>query len=161
MQKLKLKPAVVVSLVVVAIAGAAAAFFFLSPSPTAPKGPTLAAPKPALTVSTAAPQLAHLPITLAANGNIAAWQEALIGSESSGLRLTEVRVNVGDSVKAGQVLATFAGDSVQADVAQARAGLMEARANALDAVANGDRARTLQNTGALSTQQINQYFTAE
>jgi HlyD family secretion protein len=161
MQKLKLKPAVVVSLVVVAIAGAAAAFFFLSPSPTAPKGPALAAPKPALTVSTAVPQPARLPITLAANGNIAAWQEALIGSESSGLRLTEVRVNVGDSVKAGQVLATFAGDSVQADVAQARAGLMEARANALDAVANGDRARTLQNTGALSTQQINQYFTAE
>jgi HlyD family secretion protein len=38
---------------------------------------------------------------------------------------------------------------------------MEARANALDAVANGDRARALQNTGALSTQQINQYFTAE
>jgi RND family efflux transporter MFP subunit len=68
---------------------------------------------------------------------------------------------VGDSVKAGQVLATFAGDSVQADVAQARAGLMEARANALDAVANGDRARALQNTGALSAQQINQYFTAE
>jgi RND family efflux transporter MFP subunit len=59
------------------------------------------------------------------------------------------------------VLATFAGDSVQADVAQARASLMEARANALDAVANGDRARALQNTGALSTQQINQYFTAE
>ncbi|MDO8718015.1 MAG: efflux RND transporter periplasmic adaptor subunit, partial [Polaromonas sp.] len=161
MQKLKLKPAVVVSLVAVAIAGAAAAFFFLSSSPTAPKSPVAAAPKPALTVSTAAPQRARLPITLAANGNIAAWQEALIGSESSGLRLTEVRVNVGDSVKAGQVLATFAGDSVQADVAQARAGLMEARANALDAVANGDRARTLQNTGALSTQQINQYFTAE
>ncbi|MBT9475415.1 efflux RND transporter periplasmic adaptor subunit [Polaromonas sp.] len=161
MQKFKLKPAVVVSLVVVVIAGAAAAFFFLSSSPTSPKGPALAAPKPALTVSTAAPQQARLPITLAANGNIAAWQEALIGSESSGLRLTEVRVNVGDSVKAGQVLATFAGDSVQADVAQARAGLMEARANALDAVANGDRARTLQNTGALSAQQINQYFTAE
>ena len=38
---------------------------------------------------------------LAANGNVAAWQEASIGAESNGLRLTEVRVNVGDSVKAG------------------------------------------------------------
>lgn len=159
MQKIKFKPALLIGLVVV-LAGATAAFFFSS-RPTAPKGPVLAAPKPALTVSTALPQPARLPITLAANGNIAAWQEALIGSESNGLRLTEVRVNVGDSVKAGQVLATFATDSVQADVAQARAGLMEARANALDAVANGDRARTLQNTGALSTQQINQYFTTE
>jgi RND family efflux transporter MFP subunit len=38
---------------------------------------------------------------------------------------------------------------------------MEAQANAMDATANAERARTLQNTGALSTQQINQYLTAE
>jgi len=160
MQKINFKPALLISLIVV-IAGAAAAFFFFSSRPPPPENAVLAAPKPALTVSVALPQSARLPITLAANGNITAWQEALIGSESNGLRLTEVRVNVGDNVKAGQVLAIFAGDSVQADVAQARASLMEARANALDAVANGDRARALQNTGALSTQQINQYFTAE
>jgi RND family efflux transporter MFP subunit len=64
-------------------------------------------------------------------------------------------------VKKGQLLATFAGDAVQADVAQAKASLMEAEANALDAKGNAERARTLQNTGALSTQQINQYLTAE
>ncbi|MBK5205907.1 MAG: efflux RND transporter periplasmic adaptor subunit, partial [Polaromonas sp.] len=97
----------------------------------------------------------------AANGNITAWQEAIIGSESNGLRLTQVLVNVGDVVKAGQVLATFSGDSVQADVAQARASLMEAQASAADAAANAERARTLQNSGALSVQQINQYLTAE
>jgi RND family efflux transporter MFP subunit len=77
------------------------------------------------------------------------------------LRLTQVLVNVGDSVKKGQLLARFAGDSVQADVAQAKASLLEAQANALDAAGNAERARTLQNTGALSTQQINQYLTAE
>jgi multidrug efflux pump subunit AcrA (membrane-fusion protein) len=38
---------------------------------------------------------------------------------------------------------------------------MEARANALDAVANGHRARTMQNTVPLRAQQKNQYFTAE
>jgi RND family efflux transporter MFP subunit len=102
-----------------------------------------------------------LALKLAANGNVAAWQEASIGAEASGLRLTQVLVNVGDSVKKGQLLATFAGDAVQADVAQAKAALMEAQANALDAAANAERARTLQNTGALSTQQINQYLTAE
>jgi HlyD family secretion protein len=68
---------------------------------------------------------------------------------------------VGDTVKKGQLLATFAGEAVQADVAQAKAALMEAQANAMDAAANAERARTLQNTGALSTQQINQYLTAE
>ena len=84
------------------------------------------APKPALTVTTARPEQSRLPIRLSANGNIAAWQEALIGSESNGLRLTEVRVNVGATVQAGQVLATFAAETIDADVAQARAAVMEA-----------------------------------
>lgn len=119
------------------------------------------APKPALTVTTALPAQTSLPITLTANGNIVAWQEAIIGSESNGLRLTEVRVNVGDSVRKGQVLATFAAEAIDADVAQAIAGLAEAQANAQEASANAARARTLQSTGALSTQQINQFFTAD
>ena len=119
------------------------------------------APKAALTVSTVQPSNGSLALKLPANGNVAAWQEASIGAEASGLRLTQVLVNVGDSVKKGQLLATFAGDAVQADVAQAKAALMEAQANAMDAAANAERARTLQNTGALSTQQINQYLTAE
>ena len=117
--------------------------------------------KPALTVSTALPVQTQLPITLAANGNIMAWQEAIVGSESNGLRLTEVRVNVGDTVRAGQVLAMFAAESIAADVAQANASLSEALANAAEAAANAKRARTLESTGALSAQQINQYLTAE
>ena len=120
-----------------------------------------AAPKPALTVTAVVPQQGNLAIKLTANGNIAAWQEAIVGSEANGLRLLTVRANVGDVVRAGQVLATFAPESVQADVAQARAGLAEAQANALDASGNAERARTLQATGALSTQQINQYLTSE
>ena len=127
-------------------------------------GKTDAAPavvKAALTVTAVQPSNGSMALKLAANGNVAAWQEASIGAEASGLRLTQVLVNVGDSVKKGQLLATFAGDAVQADVAQAKAALMEAQANAMDATANAERARTLQNTGALSTQQINQYLTAE
>ena len=119
------------------------------------------APKPALTVTVALPEATRLPIRLAANGNIAAWQEAVVGAQSAGLRLTDVRVNVGDVVKAGQVLATFSTDTVQADVAQARAGVLEAEANAADAAANAERARSLQSSGALSAQQINQFLTTE
>jgi RND family efflux transporter MFP subunit len=114
---------------------------------------------PALTVTVAQPSNAQLPITLVANGNIAAWQEAIIGSESNGLQLTEVLVNVGDKVHRGQVLAKFAVATTQAEVMQARANLMEAEANAADAKNNAQRAQTLSNTGALSTQQINQYLT--
>lgn len=122
---------------------------------------TSAAPKPALTVAVAQPTQTSLPVTLNANGNITPWQEAVIGSESNGLRLTQVLVNVGDTVKAGQLLARFSGDSVLADVAQARASLVEAQATAADAASNAARARTLQNSGALSAQQINQFTTAE
>jgi RND family efflux transporter MFP subunit len=99
--------------------------------------------------------------TLVANGDIAAWQEASIGSEANGLRLTDVLVNVGDTVRAGQVLARFSDETVQADLAQARAALMEAQAMLAEASSNAERARTLATTGALSTQQINQYQTAE
>jgi RND family efflux transporter MFP subunit len=127
----------------------------------APKAAAAAPARPALTVTTAQPQRATLPLRIAANGNIAAWQEAVIGTEANGLRLAEVRVNVGDPVKRGQVLATFAPDLMQADVAQIRAMVAEAEAALAEAKANAQRARELQNSGAISDQQINQYLTAE
>jgi HlyD family secretion protein len=122
---------------------------------------TTTASKPALTVTVTQARSGTLPIKLAANGNVAAWQEAVIGAESNGLRVQDLLVSVGESVKRGQVLATFAAESVQADVALARASLQEATANAAEATANGERARAVQNTGALSAQQISQYLTAE
>ena len=120
-----------------------------------------AAPRPALTVTTARASTTSLPIRLDANGSIAAWQEAVIGSETGGLRLTEVRVNVGDVVKKGQVLAVFSDETVRAEVDQARAAVQEAQANASEAFANAERARKLESSGALSAQQVTQYITAE
>jgi pyruvate/2-oxoglutarate dehydrogenase complex dihydrolipoamide acyltransferase (E2) component len=108
-----------------------------------------AAPKPALTVTAVQPQQVRLAVKLAANGNLMAWQEASVGAETNGLRLTEVRVNVGDRVKKGDVLATFSADTVRAESAQARASLMEAEATAAEAAGNAERARSLQASGAL------------
>lgn len=127
--------------------------------------PAAAAPvvsqKPALTVSITQAHSGVLPIKLSANGSVLAWQEASVGAEANGLRIQELHASVGDSVKRGQLLATFAADSVQADVALARAAAAEAAANAAEATANADRARAVQGTGALSAQQVNQYLTAE
>ncbi|WP_082448621.1 efflux RND transporter periplasmic adaptor subunit [Xylophilus sp. Leaf220] len=120
-----------------------------------------AAPRPALSVTTVLPQKTSLPVSFAANGSIAAWQEAIIGSEANGLRLTDVLVNVGDTVKAGQVLATFSAETVKAELAQSRASVLEAEATAADAAANAQRARTLEKSGALSASQIAQYQTTE
>ena len=163
MTRFKRSTLVIVLLAVLVVA--AAAFFFLRGKPAddgkAKPKDAAAAPRPALTVTVARPEPTELTMTLAANGNIAAWQEASVGSESNGLRLAEVRVNVGDVVKKGQVLATFSPETINADMAQARASLAEAEAAAADAAGNAARARTLQTTGALSQQQINQYQTAE
>lgn len=159
-QKLKKslsQPAVLAFAALLLVAGGAA----LLSSPSRAADDKKPAPKPALTVNTVQPQRASLPIRLAANGNITAWQEAIVGAEGQGLRITDVRVNVGDNVRKGQVLATFADDTPRAEVAQARASLAEAEASAADAAGNAQRARTLQTSGALSASQINQYLTAE
>ena len=117
--------------------------------------------KPALTVSVLSPQMTEWPRVLVTNGNIAAWQEAVISTEASNLVLTDVRVNVGDRVEKGQVLARIANDTVKAELSEAQASVAEAEAMLSEARANGDRARQYQQTGFLSAQMINQYLTAE
>jgi RND family efflux transporter MFP subunit len=133
-----------------------------SQAPIAADGTNKAAgAKPALTVAAITPQWVEWPQVLTANGNIAAWQEAVISTEIGNLRLTDVRVNVGDQVQKGQVLARISNDTVEAELAQSRASVAEAEAMLSEARANGDRARQYQITGFLSAQQINQYLTAE
>jgi HlyD family secretion protein len=121
--------------------------------------PTVA--KAALTVSSVSPNSGNIAVKLSANGTVAAWQEASIGAEVNGLKLNDVRVNVGDVVRKGQVLATFSAEGVQADLLQAQAALAEAEASAAAASADAQRAATLKDTGALSAQQIAQFNTAE
>jgi RND family efflux transporter MFP subunit len=117
--------------------------------------------KPSLTVTVVQPAPGDVPLVVAANGSIAAWQEASVGAEANGWRLAEVRVNVGDRVRRGDVLATFSPEIAEADLAQARASVAEAEATLAEAAANAQRARDLQPSGALSAQQITQFMTAE
>jgi len=149
----------VISIAICTLLLGSAAFFSATSGAAEDKKPAPA--KAALTVTTVQPVQSNLPLRLPANGTVMAWQEAIIGSETNGLRLVDVKVNVGDRVAKGQVLASFATEQVNAEVAQAQASFAEAQANALDASGNADKARTLQASGALSEQQINQYTTAE
>lgn len=115
-------------------------------------------PMPVMSVTLTAPRAAPLPLQVPATGHVMAWQEAIIGAETEGLRLTEVHVNVGDLVARGQVLATFNAALVQADVAEAQAAVAVAEAEAQEADGNARRATLLEGSGAMSAQQISQYL---
>ncbi|WP_202739638.1 efflux RND transporter periplasmic adaptor subunit [Acinetobacter sp. 'aerobic (ED)'] len=119
------------------------------------------AQKAALTVTVVSPQQQNWKQTFTANGNIAAWQEVVIGSELSGQRLTQVNVNVGDEVRRGQVLAEINSDTIRADLAAAKASYAEAQAVLADAMTNNRRIQQLKNTGAISAQEATQYQTSQ
>ena len=121
------------------------------------------AQRPALSVTLTAPEPADWPRILTAYGNIVAQQEAVIGPELSGYRLTKVLVDVGDRVTKGQLLARVSDEVVAAELAQSRAAVEEAQARLAEARADADRARTrrVEESGALSAQQINQFLAGE
>ena len=97
--------------------------------------------RPALTVTLTTPQRADWPMRLSGSGSIAAWQEVVVASEVGGWRLVEVAAQVGDVVKRGQLLARLSTDMVNADLAQSRAAVAEAKALLAEATGNANRAR--------------------
>jgi RND family efflux transporter MFP subunit len=139
----------------------AAGAFFFSGSTNKPAESDRPAAKPALTVSLTAPQMADWPKLLPANGNVVAWQEAVIGAEISNYRITEVRAQVGDKVKKGQILARIASDTVASELAEAQAAVAELQASASEAKDNAARARELREKGFYSSQLNTQYQTAQ
>jgi multidrug efflux pump subunit AcrA (membrane-fusion protein) len=63
--------------------------------------------RPALTVRTTTLRDDKWGRSLAANGSILPWQEAIISAQIAGLRIAEVKVSIGDYVQQGQVLVTL------------------------------------------------------
>ena len=115
----------------------------------------------ALTVSVATPRHQRWPHTISANGSITAWQEAIVGAEIGGLRLTNLEVEIGEHVHKGQTLARLQDETVRAELAQTAANLEEATATLQEATANAERARRVQGKGTLSEQQATAYLVAE
>lgn len=107
---------------------------------------------PALTVTAAAPRQVDWPVTLNASGAVAPWQEASIGTQIGSYQLIDVRVNVGDHVRKGQVLARLDPSLLRAEEAQLVASYEQAEANR-------KRALGLQSSGAISDQDVLQFVT--
>ncbi|MDR2188450.1 MAG: efflux RND transporter periplasmic adaptor subunit [Azonexus sp.] len=128
---------------------------------TEPKDAAVAPPvRAALTVRLIAPEAVEWPDVLAANGNIVAWQEAVIGAEVANDRIAEVRVEVGDRVRRGEVLARIASDAIASELAAAAAAVTEMAAAEAEAAGNAERSRKLRAEGFYSVQLDAQYQSA-
>ncbi|QDF97115.1 hypothetical protein CJ010_11545 [Azoarcus sp. DD4] len=114
-----------------------------------------------LTVEVVQAQAQLWPQTVQANGAIEAWQEIIVSPETGGLRIAELRVDVGAVVKRGDLLARLADDTVRAELRKQEATVAQARASYEEARSNYRRARATENSGALSDQQIEAYRIAE
>lgn len=111
----------------------------------------------ALTVEVTAPRTLTWSDSIEASGPLSAWQEVIVSPETGGLRIAELRVDVGDSVRRGQVLALLADASVAADLRKQEAVVAQAQAELRKATSNVARAKVIESSGGLSAQQIEEY----
>lgn len=116
--------------------------------------------QPALTVELTTPRQQTLSRTVAASGSVAARDELLIGSDASGVRLTEVLVDTGSRVQRGQLLARGDDAQLQAQLAQQLALIKQAQAEREQADANLDRAERIADSGIYSVEAVQTRRTA-
>ncbi len=114
-----------------------------------------------LTVSAVAPKAETWPEIVQGGGQLSAWQEIIVSPETGGLRIAELLVDVGASVKRGDLLARLADDSLQADLRKQQAAVAQARATLEQAVSNLQRAEMVEDSGALSAQKVDDYRISE
>ncbi|MES2490149.1 MAG: efflux RND transporter periplasmic adaptor subunit [Pseudomonadota bacterium] len=115
--------------------------------------------KPVMSVELVSPKQESWGDEISASGEVTPWQEAIIGAEVGGVRLDEVRADVGDQVSKGQLLARYSEDVLRANLLRQDAAVAEAQANLAKAAADVVRADKLAESNALSAQVIMGYHT--
>jgi len=116
-------------------------------------------PRAVMAVELASPATEVWPESIEASGAIAAWHEAIVGAEVSGVRLDQVLVEVGDGVVKGQLLARYNEDNLRAELARLDANVVEAEAQQAKAQSDASRADRLEASGAMAGQLIESYRT--
>ncbi len=114
----------------------------------------------ALTVDITQPQQHNAVQMLDTAGGLFAWQEVAVGAEVSGYRVSEVLVDVGDTVRKGQVLARLDDTLLRESFNQAQAAVAVAKATMEQAQASARRGNALQAPGVISKQDAEQLNTA-
>ena len=110
----------------------------------------------AMAVSTAPVVRREMPRGLTVSGPVAPVEDMQLGVEVSGLRVTALNVDVGQSVRRGQVLLTLDHRTLDSDLAQANAALNEAEARAALARSNLARGQQLASGQYISAMQLDE-----
>jgi RND family efflux transporter MFP subunit len=117
----------------------------------APDGSATPEAAPSLVVTTASTVTRDIERMLTASGSIAAWQEMSLGVELTGIRVAEVLVDVGDTVRAGQPLLRLDARTLKVQARQAEASVAQAQATLKLARANAERGESLVKEGLISS----------
>lgn len=120
------------------------------PAPTEGVQESPHAREAALTVTVAKVATMDLSRTITVNGGIHAWQEIVVAPEVGGYRVAEVNVDVGDTVKKGQVLVSLSTTLLEADVTSKQAMVKQRQAELINAQATLRRAQSLMEKKVLS-----------
>lgn len=115
--------------------------------------------RPVVSVELATPVTAQWPDVLEVSGEIAPWQEAIIGTELSGVRLDQVLADIGDHVSKGQLLARYNEDALRAELANLDALVSQAQANLEKAQMDATRGDQLEASNAIAKQAALAYHT--
>ena len=113
-----------------------------------------------LTVSVETVHSEAVTSSVSATGTVAAWQEAAIGAEESGLRLTDVMVAEGDHVQAGEVMARLDASLLKAQLAEQKAAVTQVKATLDSAISAAARADKLLASNAVSAESAEEKATA-
>ncbi|HEY1307659.1 MAG TPA: efflux RND transporter periplasmic adaptor subunit [Vicinamibacterales bacterium] len=108
-----------------------------------------AAPSAPVAVTSAPVQVAEEPVTIRATGSFTAAESSKVSPLVSG-QIIATPVNVGATVKAGEVIARLDDRDARAHLAQAKATLQQAQATAANAKAQMQRSAGLVKTGDIS-----------
>ena len=142
------KRILVLSIAAIAVGGATVAL--VGRPSAASKAP---APAASITVNLVSPQSSTFARAIAATGTVSARDELVIGSDASGVRLVDVRVDVGAAVQKGQLLARGDDAQLQTQLAQQIAVVKQAQADLAQALANLERAEKLTDFFSVETVQ--------
>ncbi len=91
--------------------------------------PSATAAQASLTVTAVSPVSRSVAREIVASGTVAAWQEMSLGVELTGVRVSQVLVEVGSQVKAGQPLLVLDRRNLEVQARQAEANVAQARAS--------------------------------